>query len=324
MTGGTGVLGAHIVRALLLDGYSNIEVFTRANKKSNLEFAEDKRVEFVQGDIRELYPLTDSIDRADYVIHAAAIVSFDPRQFTRMHAVNVDGTANVVNLASNADVKKVVHVSSIAALGRSEKNNKISESTTWVNSKYNSYYGITKYLAEQEVWRSHHEGLAAAIVNPSVILGDGAWDQSSLQIFQRAFDGLPFYPTGGTGIVDVKDVSKFIVALLNSEVSGERFVLSAANISYKNLFEKICAAMDCKPPSKPASKWMLSLFWRLEKLRCMITKNSPLITKESVRSTSHQSNYDHSKSLTLNGFEYRPIDDTISEYATKYAEYRRK
>lgn len=324
VTGGTGVLGRYIVDYLLSDGYVNIEVFTRTNNTSNLNFGSDQRIEFTQGDIRELYPLTDSIEKADYVIHAAAIVSFDPKEFRRMHAVNVEGTSNIMNLSATSNVKKVIHVSSIAALGRSEKSKSISEATTWVNSKYNSYYGITKYLAEQEVWRSYHEGQSMAIVNPSLILGDGDWNQSSLQIFKKAYDGIPYYPTGGTGIVDVKDVAKFIVLLMESDIEGERFVLSGGNVSYKDIFQKMGNAMQRKVPTKPAPSWMLSILWRVEKIRCMLTGTSPLITKESVKSTAHQSNYDNSKSLGINGFKYQDVDETIEEYARKYAAFRKK
>lgn len=322
VTGGTGVLGRYIVKRLLDEGYTNIEVFTRSSNKSNFDFADNKNIKFTSGDITELFPLSDSIEEADYVIHAAAIVSFNPRDFKKMHAVNVEGTANVMNFSLVSGVKKVIHVSSIAALGRSEKSGLIAESTTWVNSKYNSYYGITKYLAEQEVWRSFNEGQSMAIVNPSLILGDGDWNQSSLQVFKKAYDGIPYYPTGGTGIVDVKDVAKFIVNMLESSIEGERFILSGGNISYKDIFQKMCRAMNRKAPSKPAPKWMLSILWRIEKIRCLITGQSPIVTKESVKSTAHQSNYDNSKSLGLDGFSYRDLDDTIAEYAGRYGEYR--
>jgi len=322
VTGGTGVLGAYIVRQLLEKGYSNIDVFTRKGKNSNLEFSNDDRVKFTEGNITELYPLTDCINKADFVIHAAAIVSFNPRLFKQMYSVNVEGTANVMNLSAISDVKKVIHVSSIAALGRSEKSGLISESSTWINSKYNSYYGITKYLGEQEVWRAYHEGLPIAIVNPSLILSDGDWNQSSLQIFKKAYDGLPYYPTGGTGIVDVRDVSKFIVLLLESSTEGEKYILSAGNISYKDIFTKLANGMKRKSPEKPAPKWMLSILWRIEKIRCLFTGQSPIVTKESVKSTAHQSNYDNSKSLNFNEFQYREMNETISEYAEKYAKSR--
>lgn len=323
VTGGTGVLGNYIVKNLLARGYSNIEVFTRSGGNDNLQYADDSRIVFTKGDVSQLFPLSDSIDKADYVIHAAAVVSFDPKFFKKMHLVNVEGTANVVNLAAESNVKKLVHVSSIAALGRNERSGTISESTKWVNSKYNSYYGITKYLAEQEVWRSYYEGLPTVIINPSLIIGEGEWGQSSLQLFDKVYDGLPFYPNGGTGIVDVRDVAEFAVRLMESSIEGERYILSAANISYKDLFSKIAAAMNRKAPTKLAPRWMLSIFWRLEKLRSWIAGSSPVITRESVKSTAHLSQYDNSKSLEIEGFTYENIEHTIQKYTQMYIESKK-
>jgi len=322
VTGGTGVLGMYIVEALLAEGYTDIEVFSRSGSNPSLSFADNECVTFTKGDISELHPLTDAIERSDYIIHAAAIVSFHPKRFGLMHAINVDGTANIVNIAIDADIKKMVHISSIAAIGRNEKGDPISETTEWSNSKYNSYYGITKYLGEQEVWRAHHEGLNVAIVNPSLVFGGKLWGQSSLQIFGKVYDGLPYYTKGGTGIVDVKDVAKLTLHLLKSEVNGERYIASGGNISYKDLFMKMAKVMNRKAPKKPAPAWMMSVFWRLEKLKSLFSSKEPIITKETVMSTSHISQYDNRKSLTLDWGGYRTLDETIEEYSVEYAAYK--
>ena len=322
ITGGTGVLGIYIVEALIADGFKNIEVFSRGGSNNSLSFANHSNVTFTKGDIAELHPLTEAIDRSDYIIHAAAIVSFHPKKFDLMHSINVEGTTNVVNIALDANVKKMIHISSIAALGRSEKSDIISESTTWSNSKYNSYYGITKYLAEQEVWRAHHEGLNMAIINPSLIMGGKTWDQSSLQIFKKVYDTLPYYTTGSTGIVDVQDIAKMTLFLLNSNINGERFIASSGNVSYKDLFQKMASFMGRKSPEKPAPKWMMSLFWRLEKVRSFLSGNEPIITRETVRSTSHTSKYDNHKSTTLGWGDYTDVDKTLEKYSREYVEYR--
>ena len=135
---------------------------------------------------------------------------------------------------------------------------------------------------------------------------------------------MPYYPKGGTGIVDVRDVSSFIVNLMESTIEGERFVLSGGNISYKDLFTKLAKSMNRKAPKKVAPDWMLSFLWRIDSIRSFITKQSPIVTKESVKSTSHQSKYDNSKSLNFNDFKYRDFDKTLLEYGQKYAEFRNK
>lgn len=322
ITGGTGVLGTQIVEALLADGFTNIDVFSRSGAHDKLPFRSSPYVTFTKGDVVELYPLTESIESADYIINAAAIVSFSPKKFDQMHAVNVDGTANVMNIALDNNVKKVVHISSIAALGRDGKSDIITEQTKWTNSEYNSYYGITKYLAEQEAWRAHHEGLDIVIVNPSLVFGDKLWDQSSLQIFKKAYDGLPYYPAGGTGIVDVVDVADVIVHLMKSEISGEKFIISGGNILYKDLFQKMAKSMGRKMPKKLAPKWMLSVLWRIEKLRTSLSGSEPIVTRESVKSTSLISRYDNSKSKEIGWGEYKNINTVISDYSKKYAKSR--
>ena len=218
VTGGTGVLGAYIVKSLLEHGYRSIEVLSRKGRPEHFDFEGVDSVKFTAADITEIYPLEDVIKRSDVVIHAAAIVSFDPAVFKQMFKVNVEGTKNVVNLCNDHQVKKLIHISSIAAIGRSANQGVVDEDTTWKNGKYNTYYGVTKYLAEQEVWRSYHEGLPSVIVNPSLIIGDGDWGQSSLRIFQRAYEGIPFYPSGSTGIVDVRDVASIVVKVLESDI----------------------------------------------------------------------------------------------------------
>ena len=322
VTGGTGVLGMYIVETLLESGFTDIEIFSRSGSNSRLSFADSPYVTFTIGDVQELHPLTEAIERSDYIIHAAATVSFHPKKFDLMHNVNVEGTANVVNIALESKVKKLIHISSIAAIGRNEKNHPISEKTTWSNSKYNSYYGITKYLAEQEVWRAHHEGLNLAILNPSLIIGGKLWDQSSLQIFDKVYNGLPYYTTGSTGIVDAKDVSKMALFLLQSDINGERYIASGGNISYKDLFQKMAAFMGRKAPQKPAPKWMMSLFWRVEKVRSFLTGKEPIITRETVRSSSHLSFYDNQKSIDLGWGKYSGLDETLETYCGEYKQFR--
>jgi len=314
------VIGIYLVQKLLSLGYTNIEIFTRSGANETLPFASDGRVTFTKGDIVELHPLSDSVANADYIIHAAAIVSFNPKKFDAMKSVNVEGTANLMNLAIDNDIKKVVHVSSIAAIGRDEKGEQITEETKWSNSKYNSYYGITKYLAEQEAWRAHHEGLPIAIINPALVFGGELWDQSSLQIFNKVYKGLPYFPVGGTAIVDVKDVTDMIIHLLESEIAGERYIAASENILYRDLFTKMANAMNVKPPKKPAPKWMLSVMWRIEKFRNLLFGTEPLVTRESVKSTAHPSKYNNQKSKELGWGTYRSVDDTITEYSKEFVD----
>ncbi|MEE9438224.1 MAG: NAD-dependent epimerase/dehydratase family protein, partial [Saprospiraceae bacterium] len=273
-------------------------------------------------DIRELHPLEEAISRASYIIHAAAIVSYDPRHFKLMKAINIDGTANVVNIAADYSIQKIVHISSNSVFISPERDRVITEELDNMEGVQSTYYGVTKYLAEQEVWRAHYEGQNVVILNPSLIIGDGDWTQSSLQIFKRAYDGLPYYPKGGTAIVDIRDVADVTIRLLESDINGQRYIISATDISYFDLFDKMTTAMNKKPPSKPAPKWMLQILWRYERIRSILTNATPLITKESIISTANFSKYNNSKSLSIPGFSYRNFKDTIKEFSEKYVKYR--
>ena len=319
ITGGTGLVGSFVIKELLNSGYSNLSVLTRNPNKFS-EQKEFAKVNFLQGDVTEVYPLQDYISESDYVIHCAAMVSYDPRDYDQMHKINVEGTENVVNFSLDSNVKKLIHVSSIAAIGKDEKSVILSEKDGWMNTKGNSYYSVTKYLGEQHAWRAYNEGLSLAIVNPSVIIGSGDYSQSSLQLFQRVHKGIPFYPKGGTGFVDVRDVAKFIRLLLESEVIGERFILSSANLSFKNFFDKVAQYIGVNPPKKQAPDWMLGILWRVESLRTRIFGGQPLITRSSVVSTSHMTTYDNSKSKNHFNFRYIPIDETIKHFSSIFAE----
>lgn len=315
-------MGCYIVEALLDDGWTDIEVMSRGGRSDKVSFADDRRVTFTVGDVTELFPLVDAVGRASYIIHTAAIVSFHPSRYKLMHAVNVDGTANVVNAALESNVEKMIHVSSVAAIGKDDKHEEITEETRWTNSENNAYYGVTKYLAEQEVWRGHVEGLNMAIVNPSVVLGGQAWDQSSLKLFSKAYDGIPYYPIGSTGIVDARDVALITLHLLKSNISGERYIAAAENVSYKDLFQIMTKAMDRKGPTKPAPRWIMEIMWRIEKVRSLFSNQEPIVTKATVKRTGLDSIYINDKSKALGWGEYRSAKETIEYFAKEYRAFR--
>src|SRR5690606_29842987 len=144
----------------------------------------------------------------------------------------------------------LVHVSSIAALGQlgDKKDMLISENTHWTESPKNTAYAISKYQSEMEVWRANAEGLSTSIVNPGIVLGVGDWSYSSLAIYKQVAQEFPFYTEGINAWVDVKDVVSAMLLLMEKKVNGERYILSAGNYSYKDIFIKMANAMGVKPP----------------------------------------------------------------------------
>jgi nucleoside-diphosphate-sugar epimerase len=246
------------------------------------------------------------------------MVSFHPRDALRMNQINTTGTGNIVNLSLEYGVKKLVHVSSIASLGRSKERTTLNEDSLWVQSPSNTRYAVSKYLSEQEVWRGHAEGLSVAIANPAVILGAGFWHAGTCKLFRQVDQGLRFWSIGRSGFVDVRDVADFLLLLLEQEINGERYVLSAQNYTFKELFSDIALALDRKPPSVKVTPMLAEVAWRVEWLKEKLLGAEPVVTKESARSSLNQFLYENDKSLQVPGFQYRNLADTIRETASAY------
>ncbi len=312
ITGSTGFLGSYIVRKLVLEGYTDIICLKRESSETTLIDDISERVQWVTGDILDIPLMDRMMTGVDCIIHAAAIVSHTANKKIMLQTA-MDGTANLVNVAISGGVKKFIHISSVAAIGRGKAVEHINEKQIFSHSKYDTTYGLAKFLAEQEVWRGHAEGLNVTILNPSMILGPGKWDKSSTQIFKRVYKGMKFYPKGITGWVDVRDVAKVTLKCLVEDFNGERFIISAENQKYRNVFERISIQLGVKPPSKLLSLNYAGILWRLEAIRSFFTGNKPLITKETVYSTSVFSTYDNTKSITYLNFQYMPLEKTITE-----------
>ncbi len=316
VTGGTGFLGSYLLRMLVRRGL-RVRALRRATSPMHLVQEVADQVEWVDSDVTDVLNLDAAFEGVTHVFHCAAIVSFHPRDLRRMMQINVEGTANVVNLALAHQVQKLVHVSSIAALGRTKERPQLDEAAKWVTSKANSQYAISKYLAEQEVWRGQAEGLSTAIVNPAIIMGSGFWELGSALFFKQVDGGLKFAPVGRSGFVDVRDVADFMLRLMESEVGGQRYILSAENVEYKQFFRSIAAALHTKPPFIKVTPLLAEIAWRVEWLKEKLLGGEPMVTKESARSSVSNFYYHNEKSLAF-GFQYRPLEQTIRETAAQY------
>lgn len=317
VTGATGLVGSATVRQLLSDGHTVSALFRPGSDRSLLKDIE-QQITWLEGDILDIQSLEKAMENIDYVVHAAAIVSFVPRDSATMFKVNIEGTANVINACLKSAVGKLCHVSSVAALGRPTTRLMsgaeiigIDENQRWEDSPHNSHYARSKYLAELEVWRGIAEGLSAVIVNPSLILGEGDWQKSSTQLFKYVYNENSFYTEGTVNYVDVQDLSRAISALLKSDITAERFILSAGTVSYQKLFATMAKAFGKRSPSLKVGKRLASVIWRAEAIRSWLTGSKPLITKETARSATNHFEFKNSKIKSALHFEYRPLEVTI-------------
>ncbi len=322
ITGGTGLVGSHILLKLSIQQRDFIalkrnssslsvcrNIFSNYNSTHLFE-----KIKWIDGDINDVSILKDAMVGCQYIIHCAAIVSFHHSDLQLMHKINIEGTANVMNLALDSGIKKCVYISSVATLGY-EPNTVIDETSYFKHQNNNSNYAITKYYAEQEVWRASAEGLKVVIVNPSIILGPGNWNKGSSKIFKKIYDGLRFYSQGGSGYVDVVDVADAVVKLLFSNIHNERFILNSVNLSYRTCFDKIADYLKKPRATVKVTPLIKEISWRLELLKSIFTGEKPLITKETAHNAMIFRKYSNKKIKEFIGFEFIPIEETIKKYS---------
>jgi dihydroflavonol-4-reductase len=327
VTGGTGLVGAHLLYELTLAGKSVkalkretsdlqqvLKTFSYYSDKPNELF---KQIEWINGDILDYFGLEKILKGVTEIYHCAAIVSFDPKERKRMIANNVEGTANLVNAALEKGVRKICHVSSVAALGRLDEQQLITEETNWVPSKKISGYSESKFFSEVEIWRGIEEGLNAVIVNPSIILGPANWETGSAKMFKTVWDGMKFFTRGVTGFVDVRDVVKAMILLMDEQyfekIKNQRFLISSENLSYETVFCQIADALAKPRPKYNASGGLMEMVWRVLWIISLLTRKSPLITRETAANSNVKRKFDGSKIKNYFDFEYLPVSESIKQ-----------
>jgi dihydroflavonol-4-reductase len=319
LTGATGFIGAYILKNLVEKG-----IGVRAIRRSSgLPFFIEKsileKVEWVDADVLDVVQLDDAMKGIDSVIHSAAMVSFTKENRKKMYQVNIEGTANVVNIALENNVRRLVHISSVAALGRTSRTETVNEEKQWEESKNNTHYAITKHHAELHVWRGFAEGLDGIILNPSTVLGFGDWHRSSCALFKNGYKEFPWYTKGVNGFTGVEDVSEAAVRLLQSSLNQKRFIVNADNWSFKKLFDTIADGFGKKHPHKEATKTLGEITWRLEAVRSFLSGSKPLLTRETARVAHSRTSFDNSAILkALPGFQFAPLETVIKNSCENY------
>lgn len=329
VTGGTGLIGSHLLYHLTSKGQSvraiyrsekriqkTKQVFAYYGTEINVLF---NKIEWQQGDITDINDLEALFEGITKVYHCAALISFDPNEYKKLHHVNVEGTANIINLSLLKGVSKICYVSSIAALGSSDEQQTIDEESEW-SAKGASVYGLTKRNAELEVWRGTQEGLDAVIVNPGIVLGPGFWKSGSGIFFYHASKERQTTVPGGGSFVTVKDVVESMVGLMESSVTNERFILVNENESYLNILKRIANALGVKAPSKTYSSFVLGIFWRLDWLRANLFAKRRMLSKNMAQSLPHQKHHNADKIQHTLGLEFGSLEPTIKFCSQRFKE----
>lgn len=323
VTGGTGLVGAHLLLHLLENGEEKIRAMSRKSKpiektKSLFELYKKgdlfSKIEWIQADILDIPSLEIAFENVNYVYHCAGLISFNPDDENQLRKVNIEGTANIVNFCIDKKVTKLCHVSSIAALGNLAQNqNIITEETEWNPEVLHSDYAISKYGAEMEVWRGLQEGLQVVIVNPGIIFGPGFWNQGSGTLFAAIKKGIPFYTNGSTGYVSVIDVVKVMRLLMHSDCSGERFILISENITYKAIIYKIASKIKASSPKIEAKPWLLNLAWKLDWLSSIVLRTKRKLSRHGVISVQNADEISNEKIKNYLNYSFEDIESYLNK-----------
>ena len=325
VTGGTGLVGAHLLLHLIENDenvraiYRNVATIKKTKSLFSLYKKEVlfEKIEWVKADIIDVPSLEKAFENIDYVYHCAALISFNPKEEDLIRKINIEGTANIVNFCLAKSIKKLCFVSSIAALGDLKENEKIiTEETEWNPEKPHSDYAISKYGAEMEIWRGQQEGLNAVIVNPGIIIGPSFQDQGSGKLFKNVQSGLPFYTKGSTGFVAVTDVAKIMFKLMKNETKNERYTLIAENIVFRDFFNSITKASKIKKPSIYLSPFIMGVLWRLDWLFSTIFRQKRHLDRATAIASYSKNLYSNEKIKKALEFDFLEIHQYIKEIST--------
>lgn len=309
VTGANGLLGSFICKELL---HSAIPFKALVRHNSDLTLLEDISTDtLVYGDLLDEEAMEEIVQQVECIIHSAAIISFHEKDKGLMHQVNVAGTRSLVNLALKYNIRHFIFISSVAALGRPGKTGVVDETNKWVESKWNTNYGESKYLAELEVWRGSEENLNTAIINPSLVLGPGDWHRSSTRLFKYVWDENKYYINGQLNFVDVRDVASIVKEILIKKITGQRYIVSAGHLSYSKFFQMIAEKFHKKAPYKQVNTFSILLVLAIGKLWSVLTGKRPLVTKEAVQSASTQISFSNAKIKSELNFNFTSLEDTI-------------
>lgn len=270
------------------------EALSERAEWSCLNYLSDKR-----GSLKWLTASLDDIDEViglmqnsyDLIIHAAAKISFKKKDGAQMIEDNIHLTRNIINAAIKENQKKIIHVSSIAALGRPSEDRPIQITDDWEETPYNTDYAKSKFHSEMEVWRGKEEGMNVLIVNPGIVLGYAQGPNSSRQVIEAATKGNPFIPAGSNGFVFVEDLVSRTLELSENESSwNQRYLMVSHNLDYEYLLNTIAKVYHTVPP-----KWKLNgTFFKLILAAVKLLEKvgiQPNISSELLISTHKKSVY---------------------------------
>ncbi|MCW5907831.1 MAG: NAD-dependent epimerase/dehydratase family protein [Chitinophagales bacterium] len=322
ITGATGLLGSYLAKLLLQKG-EKVRAIKRKTSDLSLLGEHVHEIEWVEADVLDVPALEEAMQGVQQVYHCAAVISFIPAERDYMLRVNIEGTANVMNTAMHCGVKRVMHVSSEAAFGYAPEGKIIDETYADPNIKKRPYYYLSKQYGEREAWRASAEGLDVIIVCPATLIGGGWWSHQPNSLFREVYNGLSFYTQSVNGFIDVRDAADCMVRLMESNISSEKFLLTAENVSLRDFIWMIADELKVKRPQIAVGKWLMNFAWRYEVAKAWLTRQKPIISKESAELTEINFRYSNKKITEALNYRFIPLQQTVRETAALFLESHR-
>lgn len=317
------MVGSHLLLELLKSGNkvraihrknSDLQavkkVFSYYKPSDEIDFLFGK-IQWIEADLNDIPALTKAFNGVSTVYHCAALISFDTSDEKILRKINIEGTANIVNLCVVFKIKKLCYISSIAAMDVSLGEKYVTENFTWNQEKYHNEYAISKHGAEIEVWRGTQEGVPAIIMNPGVILGPGFWNAGSGQLFKKIDEGLNYHFSKTTGFVGVQDVVKAASIVMESNIQNEQYIVVAENLSFRDVLGLVAESIQKPSPKKRLKPWMVFIGWIYQSIANFLFGTKKLIAREDYRLLFKHSFYSSAKLRSEFPFQYTPIREVI-------------
>jgi dihydroflavonol-4-reductase len=315
VTGANGLLGSFIIDKLIKENIPVIAIARKANSSSHT------LLEWREADVIDPVSLSEALKGVTCVIHAAAMVSFNPRASKKIFETNVTGTKNIVDACLLMNIPKLIHVSSVGALGKPKGATLIAEESKWIEGNLNTSYAESKYLAELEVFRAYEEGMSVSIINPSVILCPGDWERSSAKLFKFVWDEKLFYTEGQLNYVDVRDVVEMIFQLYQSgseKINGQKFIANAGSIRFEDFFQQVAKRFGKRAPFIKVNPALINVASFIESIRCRLTGAEPLIVSKTIKANRHHFVYDNKKAIATLKMQFHTLEETLDWCCEKY------
>lgn len=328
VTGATGLVGSHVLFTLLQQGKAVVGTKRPTSNLSEVErvfsyYTPDyknlfSKIIWRDADFSDVLGLDDVLKDITTVYHCAALVSLNNSDRNQLLRTNTEGTANLVNACISNKIDAFCFVSSITVLQNPDIKGDLDETVFWKNTPNQNMYSLSKYLAEQEVWRGMEEGLNAVIVNPGVIVGPGNWDRGTGKLFSTSYKGVKFYTEGVNGFVGVTDVAKAMIGLVDKKIFGERFVLVENNYSFKYILQSIHKALGKTPPQINAGR----MFLNIGRMFTFLLPKDLKVNASMIETLLGKSTYSNQKIVRVLDYKFTPISESIELAANVYKKER--